>query len=83
MAAEVGCASCHRIPGVDGDALVGPPLDAWGRRSFIAGSLHNDPANLALWLTDPQAVEPGTAMPDLDLTSAQVDDLVAYLFSLD
>jgi cytochrome c len=84
VASERGCAACHRIPGVRGAAaFVGPPLDAWSRRSFIAGTLPNSAANLERWLADPQAVRPGSAMPDLELTESEIDDLVALLFSLD
>jgi cytochrome c2 len=33
-----GCATCHTIPGINGaDALVGPPLNQMGSRSYIAG----------------------------------------------
>ncbi|PRY20191.1 hypothetical protein CLV70_12572 [Pseudosporangium ferrugineum] len=32
---------------------------------------------------DPQAVEPGTAMPDLGVTSTDARDIAAYLFTLD
>lgn len=79
-----GCGACHRIPGVaDHGALVGPPLDGWSKRSFIAGTLPNSAENLALWLSDPQAVRPGSAMPTLELTESEVADIVAYLFTLD
>jgi len=81
---ESGCGSCHRIPGiVAADAHVGPPLDAWSRRSFIAGTLVNRPDELARWLRDPQAIRPGSGMPDLDLDERQIADIVEYLYSLD
>ena len=81
---DVGCMSCHRVPGSSGpDAFVGPPLDAWSRRSFIAGTVPNDAANLERWLADPQSIRPGTAMPTLPLTESEIDDIVAFLFSLD
>lgn len=80
---DYGCIACHRIPGVpNADALVGPPLDAFGERSYIAGSLPNNQDNLVRWITDPQGVEPGTAMPDLDVTSDDANDIAAYLLSL-
>ena len=82
--AEAGCGSCHRIPGVAGaDAYVGPPLDAWSRRSFIAGTLVNRPDEMARWLRDPQAIRPGSGMPDLDLDDRQIADIVEYLYTLD
>src|SRR3546814_8867343 len=38
-----GCASCHNIPGISGaDATVGPPLDDWAQRVYIAGALVKD-----------------------------------------
>jgi cytochrome c2 len=77
------CGSCHMIPGIRGaEGLVGPPLILFGRRSFIAGRLPNSPDNIARWVTDPQAVEPGTAMPALGLSSREARDVAAYLTSL-
>ena len=78
-----GCGSCHTIPGVHGaDALVGPPLVKFGRRSFIAGELANTPENLVRWITDPKAVEPGTDMPNLGVTDQEARNIAAYLESL-
>lgn len=81
---EYGCGACHRIPGIpNAVSLVGPPLDNWSRRSFIAGILPNSPDNLASWLEDPDSIRPGTAMPDLGLDAQQIADVVAYLYTLD
>lgn len=78
-----GCGSCHVIPGVRGTQRVaGPPLDGWARRAFIAGALPNSPEHLARWIADPQAVEPGTAMPDVGATPDDARDMAAYLFTL-
>ncbi len=78
-----GCGSCHTVPGVVGaDALVGPPLDQWAGRHYIAGTLANTPENLAYWLQNPQEVEPGTAMPDLNVTEDDAYDMTAYLYTL-
>jgi len=75
-----GCGSCHMIPGVRGaNGLVGPPLIHWSRRSFIAGLLPNTPDNLVQWITDPQAVQPGTDMPNLHVSSAEARNIAAYL----
>ena len=80
---QYGCGSCHTIPGVrNATALVGPPLNHFGSRSFIAGQLANTPENLMRWLRDPQSVEPGTAMPNLGVTERDAQDIVAYLESL-
>ena len=78
-----GCGSCHTIPGVEGaDAGVGPPLIRWSERAFVAGRLPNTQANLVRWIRFPQDVEPGTAMPNLDVSEADARDIAAYLYTL-
>lgn len=77
------CGSCHTIPGVHGAVgVVGPPLDFFSRRSFIAGELPNTPANLQRWLLDPPAVERHTAMPNVGLAPDEARDIAAYLSTL-
>lgn len=66
-----GCTSCHvhsRIHG-SGRIGIGPELSNW----------HGDPAFLVRWLADPQAIRPGTGMPNLHLTDDEIDALVAFL----
>lgn len=78
-----GCHTCHVIPGVPGaDSLVGPPLTAWAERQYIAGTLPNRPNELMAWLENPQAIEPGTAMPNLGATEQEARDMSAYLYTL-
>lgn len=80
---EISCGSCHTIPGIGGaDGLVGPPLTAWSRRAYIAGNLPNTAPNLVRWISDAHTVEPGTAMPDLDISEAEARDVAAYLYTL-
>lgn len=80
---EYGCGTCHTIPGVRGaNALVGPPLTAFGDRAYIAGTLVNTEENLARWIRDPQSVEPGTVMPDLGVTEEEAASIAAYLHTL-
>jgi cytochrome c2 len=77
------CGSCHTIPGVRGaDGVVGPPLNFFSRRTYIAGEVPNTPANLLLWVTDPQSIEPDTAMPAVGLNPRDAHDIVAYLYTL-
>lgn len=84
LIARYGCGSCHTIPGIDrADGLVGPPLTRFGARSYIAGELVNNADNLQHWIADPQAVEPGTAMPDLGVSAIDAQDIAAYLYTLD
>jgi cytochrome c1 len=83
LIASYGCGTCHMVPGVDGaDGLVGPPLNKFGLRSYIAGELPNSEENLQHWIRDPQSVEPGTAMPDVGVTAPDAADITAYLLSL-
>ena len=78
-----GCTSCHTIPGIRGaDSVVGPPLTRWAERRFIAGNLPNTPYNLVQWIRHPQSIEPGTVMPDLNVTERDAWDMAAYLYTL-
>lgn len=77
------CGSCHRASEVfaaNGEA--GPPLDQFGRRSFIAGELPNTPQLLQQWLVDPPALLPGATMPKLGLSPEDARDIAGYLLSL-
>ena len=84
---EYGCAACHDFPEIrargGGGGLVAPPLTGFARRTFIAGRLPNSPENLVLWLRDPHAIDPQTAMPELGLTEKEARDVAAYLYTLD
>jgi cytochrome c1 len=61
--------------------IVGPPLTGLDTRRMIAGRLPNTPANLALWISQPQSVDPGNAMPDTGLTRSQAAEIAAYLYA--
>jgi mono/diheme cytochrome c family protein len=78
-----GCGTCHVVPGIDlAQGKAGPPLTRWAERHFIAGSLLNTPTNLVRWIVEPQAIEPGTAMPNLGVAPEQALDIAAYLYTL-
>jgi cytochrome c2 len=80
---QVGCGSCHIIPGIKGArGLAGPPLDHMSRRIFIAGMLRNTPENMRHWIMHPQAVIHGNAMPEMGLSQTQATDIAAYLATL-
>lgn len=84
LISDYGCVSCHVVPGIRSEpSYVGPPLDHWGQRSYIAGALTNNETNLVRWITAPQDVEPGTAMPDLGVTEQDAVNIAAYLLSLE
>lgn len=76
-----GCTSCHTISSIPGpQAQVGPPLDAWKHRHYLAGKLINTPDNLVKWIMDPESVQPGTAMPDLKISEEEALDIAKYLY---
>ncbi|MGH3112670.1 MAG: c-type cytochrome [Gaiellaceae bacterium] len=78
---EVGCGSCHVIPGLpQADGRVGPELRDFDDERFIAGSLPNTPENLVEWIMDPQRFAPDTVMPDLGLDEQQARDVAAHLY---
>ena len=81
--AGFGCGSCHEIHGITGaHGKVGPPLDGVASRSIIAGELPNSPENMVRWIRDPVAIEPNTAMPNLQVSEETARDMVAYLYTL-
>jgi cytochrome c len=83
LIAQYGCTACHAIPGVDGFVgTVGPALDGFGARAYIAGRLPNRPMLLVAWLRDPPAIDPATAMPDLGLSEPDARHIAAYLYTL-
>lgn len=65
-----GCASCH-IHNAFGSAptSIGPVLSDY----------QPDPTYLRRWLRDPAAVKPGTQMPNLRLSAAEIEALIAFL----
>jgi cytochrome c1 len=82
LASTRGCGACHVIPGVQGaTGTIGPPLDHWPERSYVAGVLPNTPESLERWLLHPQLVKPGVAMPDLSIADSDAADIAAFLFT--
>jgi cytochrome c len=78
-----GCHACHAIPGVKGpEGVIGPPLDGFGRRVMIVGSLPNTPDNLMRWIIHPARMLPSTAMPEMGITREEARDIAAYLHEL-
>jgi cytochrome c len=81
--ARYGCVSCRTIPGVNGaHGKVGPSLDAWVQRRYVAGVAPNSPETLIRFIRDPQSVAPGTAMPNTGVTEHDARQMAAYLYTL-
>ena len=66
------CAACHMVGGKGGK--VGPALDT------IGGKM--DRESLKAWISDPQKIKPGTAMPKIPMTPEQLEEMVEYLMGL-
>ncbi|QCP14537.1 c-type cytochrome [Pseudoduganella umbonata] len=77
------CGACHSIPGVEAArSTAGPPLDTFGRQSYVAGRLPNYPEPLVRWIVDPPGVKPGTLMPNLGVSPEDARHMAAYLYTL-
>ena len=77
------CVACHAVGGTTAQSRIGPDLTHVGSRTTIAsGVLENTEGNLKLWLKNPDAIKPGSKMPNLNLTDEQIASIVPYLQSL-
>ena len=67
-----GCFSCHTHARVGTSPIsMGPSLTSYqGEQDF-----------LRQWLRDPQAMRPGSLMPNLQLSSAEIEALIVFLNS--
>ncbi|RVT95806.1 c-type cytochrome [Rhodovarius crocodyli] len=63
--ARAGCGACHTVRGTEFSGRIGPDLTLIGtRQSLGAGTLENHRDTLLQWVSSPQRVKPGNAMPD-------------------
>jgi cytochrome c oxidase subunit 2 len=77
------CVSCHVIRGTSAQGRFGPDLTHLMSRDTIAsGASNNTPADLKLWIRDPDYVKPGCLMPSMQLSDDQMDKIVSYLATL-
>ncbi len=84
LLAQFQCGSCHAIPGIPGaTGGAGPSLAAFGKRSYIALRIPNQPDLLTQWLVDPPAMKPGTMMPKLGISPGDARHMAAYLYTID
>ena len=78
------CGACHRVPGVNGAVgRVGPSLAGIGQQQILAGHFANSRANMIRWISRPQEMLPGNAMPDTGLTPEQANQIANYLYAMD
>jgi cytochrome c oxidase subunit II len=77
------CGSCHTVEGTTANGIFGPDLTHFmSRQTLGAGVAPNDDKNLRSWLRDPQVLKPGCLMPAMKLNKEQVEQIMAYLRTL-
>jgi hypothetical protein len=82
--ARYECGVCHVIPGIaDAVGKVGPALDHYSHRSYVAGKFPNEPNVLVRWIVDAPAMSPQTAMPAIAMSGQEARDMAAYLYESD
>lgn len=83
LLAQYQCGSCHVIPDVAAArGTAGPPLTAFGRRSYIAGEIPNRPDTLSRWIMAPASLSAGTTMPSMGVNAVDAQDMAAFLHNL-
>lgn len=77
------CVYCHAVRGTNASSRLGPDLTHIASRLTLgAGTLPNNRGNLAGWIVNAQAVKPGNKMPPMYLSSSKLNELLAYLETL-
>lgn len=79
--ARYECGVCHVIPGVpDAVGKVGPALDNYSNRSYVAGKFPNEAETLVRWIVDAPSMAPQTAMPAIAMSDQEARNMAAYLY---
>jgi cytochrome c oxidase subunit II len=77
------CINCHSISGTVANGRFGPDLThLMSRKTIAAGAAGNTPENLRRWIEDPGAIKPGSLMPAMKLSDADLDAVVKYMETL-
>ena len=77
------CASCHMVRGTPAAGTKGPDLTHLKDRRLIgSGVLPNTIGAVAGWVQSPQAVKPGSTMPNQHLSGPELNAVSAYLETL-
>jgi cytochrome c oxidase subunit II len=80
---HTACINCHAVGGTPANGRFGPDLThLMSRGTLASGAAENTPTNLRLWIQNPDAIKPGSLMPAMQLTDADLDDVTAYLETL-
>ena len=80
---QAHCSKCHTVRGAVAGRGDGPDLThLMSRRTIASGTLPNDGATLAGWISNPQALKPGSSMPATNLTGPELNAVSAYVETL-
>jgi cytochrome c oxidase subunit II len=80
---RTACINCHAVNGTVGDGRFGPDLThLMSRATLGSGALSNSLPGLRAWIKSPDKYKPGALMPAMNLSDADLDQLVAYLATL-
>jgi cytochrome c oxidase subunit 2 len=78
------CVNCHTIRGTSAQGVFGPDLThLMSRETLASGVAPNTPETLRAWVRDPQRLKVGCLMPNMQMTDKEVDQIVAYLLTLE
>jgi cytochrome c oxidase subunit 2 len=81
--ASTACVNCHTVSGTSANGKFGPDLTHLMTRATIAsGAAANTHEMLRLWIKNPDAIKPGSKMPAMGLSDADLDAVTAYLETL-
>src|ERR1700722_18372778 len=77
------CMNCHRVNATAAVEHFGPDLThLMGRATIAAGGAQNTQDSLRLWIQNPSAIKPGSLMPAMKLSDADLDAVVSYMETL-
>jgi hypothetical protein len=68
----------HHLRYQEAKGGVGPPLERFAERVYIAGVPPNTPDNLVAWIRDPPGIDPLTAMAVSGIGDAAARRVAAY-----
>jgi len=80
---STACINCHAVAGTNANGRFGPDLThLMSRTTIAAGAVENTRKSLRLWVQDPNKIKPGSLMPAMQLSDADLDEVVSYMETL-
>ena len=80
---SLSCVNCHTVRGTSAVGTFGPDLThLMSRATLGSGVVPNTVENLRAWVKDPQAMKRGNLMPNMQLNTRELDEVVNYLATL-